>query len=87
MSRTTPSICSTPRAGSQTGIWAASASRAEIIGQHFSRFYTPGDREAGKPARALQIAREKGRYEEEGLRVRKDGTFFWASVVIDPDAQ
>jgi len=56
----------------------------EIIGQHFSRFYTPGDRENGKPARALQIAREKGRYEEEGLRVRKDGTFFWASVVIDP---
>jgi PAS domain S-box-containing protein len=56
----------------------------EIIGQHFSRFYTPADRENGKPARALQIAREKGRYEEEGLRVRKDGTFFWASVVIDP---
>jgi len=56
----------------------------EIIGQHFSRFYTPVDRENGKPARALQIAREKGRYEEEGLRVRKDGTFFWASVVIDP---
>lgn len=56
----------------------------EIIGQHFSRFYTPGDRDAGKPARALSIAREKGRYEEEGLRVRKDGTFFWASVVIDP---
>jgi PAS domain S-box-containing protein len=56
----------------------------EIIGQHFSRFYTPADREAGKPARALKIAREQGRYEEEGLRVRKDGTFFWASVVIDP---
>ncbi|MGM4905747.1 PAS domain S-box protein [Tardiphaga sp. 866_E4_N2_1] len=56
----------------------------EIIGQHFSRFYTPGDREAGKPARALETARKNGRYEEEGLRVRKDGTFFWASVVIDP---
>jgi PAS domain S-box-containing protein len=56
----------------------------EIIGQHFSRFYTPADRDAGKPARALSIAREKGRYEEEGLRVRKDGTFFWASVIIDP---
>jgi PAS domain S-box-containing protein len=56
----------------------------EIIGQHFSRFYTPADREAGKPARALAIAREKGRYEEEGLRVRKDGSFFWASVIIDP---
>jgi PAS domain S-box-containing protein len=56
----------------------------EIIGQHFSRFYTPADRDAGKPARALQTAREKGRYEEEGWRVRKDGTFFWASVIIDP---
>ncbi|WP_022720846.1 PAS domain-containing sensor histidine kinase [Rhodopseudomonas sp. B29] len=56
----------------------------EIVGQHFSRFYTPADREAGRPARALQIARDKGRYEEEGLRVRKDGSFFWASVVIDP---
>lgn len=56
----------------------------EIIGQHFSRFYTDADRDNGKPARALQIAREFGRYEEEGWRVRKDGSFFWASVVIDP---
>lgn len=56
----------------------------EILGQHFSRFYTETDRANGKPARALGIAREKGRYEEEGWRVRKDGTFFWASVVIDP---
>src|SRR5207248_5452166 len=56
----------------------------EIIGQHFSRFYTEADRANGKPARALRIAREQGRYEEEGWRVRKDGTFFWASVVIDP---
>ena len=56
----------------------------EIVGQHFSRFYTEVDRANGKPARALQIAREQGRYEEEGWRVRKDGTFFWASVVIDP---
>jgi PAS domain S-box-containing protein len=59
-------------------------SPAEIIGQHFSRFYTEVDRTNGKPARALRIAREQGRYEEEGWRVRKDGTFFWASVVIDP---
>jgi PAS domain S-box-containing protein len=59
-------------------------SPAEIIGQHFSRFYTETDRANGKPARALKIAREHGRYEEEGWRVRKDGTFFWASVVIDP---
>lgn len=56
----------------------------EIIGQHFSRFYTPADRADGKPARALWIAQTSGRYEEEGWRVRKDGTFFWASVVIDP---
>ncbi|MFH0298166.1 ATP-binding protein [Bradyrhizobium sp. 31Argb] len=56
----------------------------EIIGQHFSRFYTPEDRAAGKPARALKIAEETGHYEEEGWRVRKDGSFFWASVVIDP---
>jgi PAS domain S-box-containing protein len=56
----------------------------EIIGQHFSRFYTDTDRANGKPSRALKIAREHGRYEEEGWRVRKDGTFFWASVIIDP---
>ena len=55
----------------------------EIIGQHFSRFYTEVDRANGKPIRALRIAREQGRYEEEGWRVRKDGTFFWASVIID----
>jgi PAS domain S-box-containing protein len=59
-------------------------SAAEIVGQHFSRFYTPVDQAAGKPARALKIALESGRYEEEGWRVRKDGSFFWASVVIDP---
>jgi PAS domain S-box-containing protein len=56
----------------------------EIVGQHFSRFYTPADRANGKPARALKIAEEHGRYEEEGWRVRKDGSFFWASIVIDP---
>ncbi|QDP26757.1 PAS domain-containing sensor histidine kinase [Bradyrhizobium cosmicum] len=56
----------------------------EIVGQHFSRFYTEADRANGKPARALGIARDQGRYEEEGWRVRKDGTFFWASVIIDP---
>jgi PAS domain S-box-containing protein len=59
-------------------------SPTEIIGQHFSRFYTEVDRANGKPLRALLIAREQGRYEEEGWRVRKDGTFFWASVIIDP---
>src|ERR1700682_3207406 len=56
----------------------------EIIGRHFSRFYNEPDRANGKPLRALKIAEEQGRYEEEGSRVRKDGTFFWASVVIDP---
>ena len=56
----------------------------EIVGQHFSRFYTPADQVAGRPARALKIARENGHYDEEGWRVRKDGSFFWASVVIDP---
>src|SRR6201997_3418255 len=56
----------------------------EIVGQHFSRFYTEADRANGKPRRALKIAEEQGRYEEEGWRVRKDGTFFWASVIIDP---
>jgi PAS domain S-box-containing protein len=55
----------------------------EIIGKHFSRFYSTSDQAAGRPARALQHALEHGRYEEEGWRVRKDGTFFWASVVID----
>jgi PAS domain S-box-containing protein len=56
----------------------------EILGRHFSCFYTEADRANGRPARALKIAREQGRYEEEGWRVRKDGSFFWASVVIDP---
>ncbi|MGB6400124.1 MAG: ATP-binding protein [Bradyrhizobium sp.] len=59
-------------------------SSGEILGQHFSRFYTETDRANGKPARALKIAEHQGRYEEEGWRVRKDGTFFWASVIIDP---
>jgi PAS domain S-box-containing protein len=56
----------------------------EILGQHFSRFYTEADRINGRPARALKIARDQGRYEEEGWRVRKDDSFFWASVIIDP---
>lgn len=57
---------------------------SEIIGQHFSCLYTEEDRNAGLPARALAIASEQGRYEVEGLRVRKDGGQFWASIVIDP---
>ena len=56
----------------------------EIIGQHFSLFYTDADRKRGLPALALKAARENGRFEGEGWRVRKDGTRFWVNVVIDP---
>jgi PAS domain S-box-containing protein len=55
----------------------------DIVGQHFSQFYTPEDRDAGLPAKALNAARQEGRYEAEGWRVRMDGTRFWAGVVID----
>jgi PAS domain S-box-containing protein len=57
--------------------------RDEIIGQHFSRFYTEKDRENRVPHRALETAARTGKYEAEGWRVRKDGTQFWASVVIN----
>jgi len=56
----------------------------EIIGQHFSTFYTPEDRRTGLPARALARAANDGSFEGEGWRVRKDGSRFWAHVVIDP---
>jgi PAS domain S-box-containing protein len=55
----------------------------EIMGQHFARFYTEEDRRTGLPERALQTARDHGRFENEGKRVRKDGSEFWAHVVID----
>jgi len=58
-------------------------SRSEAIGQHFSLFYTPEDREQRVPQHALTVATTKGRYEAEAWRVRKDGQRFWASVVID----
>jgi PAS domain S-box-containing protein len=61
-------------------------SAEEIVGQHFSRFYTPIDQAAEKPARALKIAVETGRYEEEGWRVRKDGSFFWRVLSLIPSA-
>ncbi len=54
----------------------------EIIGHHFSEFYTEEDIRSGKPARELRIASDVGRYEEEGWRVRKDGSLFWANVLI-----
>src|SRR6201995_4641310 len=55
----------------------------EITGQHFSVFYTPEDRANGLPQRALQTTRDTGRFSAEGWRVRKDGSRFWALVVID----
>jgi PAS domain S-box-containing protein len=59
-------------------------SSSEIVGQHFSRFYTEPDRAAGEPARALSTALNQGKYEKEAWRVRKDGSLFWAHVLIDP---
>jgi PAS domain S-box-containing protein len=56
---------------------------SEIIGQSFTRFYTPEDQQAGLPEKALRTVRETGRFHAEGWRVRKDGTRFWASVVMD----
>ncbi|CAH2903175.1 MAG: Sensory box histidine kinase/response regulator [uncultured Paraburkholderia sp.] len=55
----------------------------EIIGSHFSRFYTPEDVAAGVPFRGLETARREGRFEAEGWRVRRDGSRFFAHVVID----
>src|SRR6185437_692118 len=55
----------------------------EIIGRHFSEFYTPDDRISGLPNRALSIAAATGRFEAEAWRVRKNGSLFWANVVID----
>ena len=77
--------------------WNAGAERIkgyraeEIIGRHFSTFYPPHDVAAGKPERELAIASAEGRLQDEGWRVRKDGTQFWANVVItalrDPDGR
>ena len=69
--------------------WNAGARRIkgydpeEIIGKHFSRFYIEEDKEAELPRRALEIATNEGRFEKEGWRLRKDGSRFWASVIID----
>src|SRR5439155_1645286 len=57
-------------------------SAEEIVGEHFSRFYLPEDVQARKPERELQVAAVEGRCEDEGWRVRKDGSRFWANVVI-----
>ena len=70
--------------------WNAGAQRikgygpAEIIGKHISVFYLPEARERGWPMQELELAERQGRFEEEGWRLRKDGTRFWASVVITP---
>ncbi|MDR6756249.1 diguanylate cyclase (GGDEF)-like protein/PAS domain S-box-containing protein [Mycoplana sp. BE70] len=69
--------------------WNAGAERNkgykahEIVGQHFSLFYNEADREVGLPEEALRIARAEGKHEAEGRRYRKDGTHFWAHIVID----
>jgi PAS domain S-box-containing protein len=69
--------------------WNSGATRikgyeaSEIVGQDHSRFYTEEDRAKGMPGLVLQTARERGQYEAEGWRVRKDGSRFWASVVVD----
>jgi PAS domain S-box-containing protein len=69
--------------------WNAGASRIkqysadEVVGKHFSHFYTDEDLQNGEPARALQTAAEHGKYEAEGWRVRKDGSRFWSSTVIE----
>ena len=70
--------------------WNAGAQRMkghaamDVLGQHFSMFFTPEDIAAGRPERELAIARTEGRFEDEILRVRKDGTSFWANVVVTP---
>ena len=76
--------------GGHVTSWNAGAQRFkgytpdEIIGQHFSRFYTAEDRATNLPARALQMAAGEGKFEAEGWRLRRDGSRFWAHVVIDP---
>ncbi|MCF6370707.1 hybrid sensor histidine kinase/response regulator [Rhizobium halophilum] len=75
--------------GGYVSSWNTGANRfkgyteEEILGEHFSRFYTPEDREAGIPEKALSTAAATGRFEAEGWRVRKDGRRFWAHVIID----
>ena len=83
--------------GGYVATWNAGARRLkgyapeEIIGRHFSTFYQPDEVASGKPPWELQVAASDGRFEDEGWRVRKDGTLFWANVVItalrDPDGR
>ncbi|MDX1496012.1 MAG: PAS domain S-box protein, partial [Salinisphaeraceae bacterium] len=75
--------------GGHINSWNAGAQRfknrteEEVLGKHFSMFYTPEDRRNEKPQRALRIALEHGRFEDTGWRVRKGGEAFWAHVIID----
>ena len=68
--------------------WNSGAARikgydaSEIVGKHFSEFFTLEDRRQGKPENALQVAKSIGKYSEDGWRVRKDGTQFWASTLL-----
>ncbi len=59
-------------------------SKAEIVGQHFSKFYLPEAVQSGWPARELALAEKEGRFSDEGWRVKKDGSVFWALVIITP---
>jgi PAS domain S-box-containing protein len=74
--------------GGHVETWSPGAARltgyaaAEILGRHLSTFYPQADVDAGRPARELAVAAEAGRYEEEAWRVRKDGSRFWANVVV-----
>ena len=87
VSPTMPSSCCRPTA--RVTSWNSGARRikgyseSEIIGSHFSRFYTPEDVAAGVPFRGLETARREGRFEAEGWRVRRDGSRFFAHVIID----
>ena len=56
----------------------------EILGKHFSVFYTPEDVSIGKPNLELKSAKDERRFEDEGIRLRKDGSRFWANVVVTP---
>src|SRR5690348_14471927 len=75
--------------GGHVASWNAGAERfkgysaSEIMGRHYSEFFTPEDRAAGLPEHGLRTALAEGKFESEGWRVRKDGTRFWANVVVD----
>src|SRR5579862_6028498 len=82
-------VCLLDPAGRVTS-WNTAAQRIsgyearEVVGVHISHFYTEEDRAAGVPEAALRTAETEGRYESEAWRVRKDGSHFWAHVVVDP---